>query len=157
MVRLRRYEIPCSRWYNAAVPNSDAAEVIGPDFLRRVPLFEHLPNRDLQKLSLAAHDISYPAGTALTAVDDFPSVFFILVEGRASVEVDGHVRKPLGPREWFGELALLGGGPRSAVVTAETAVRCLVLTRWEFRAFLKEHPDVSWLLLESIARRLTSS
>jgi hypothetical protein len=141
--------------YTAAMPDPETLDVLGPEFLKSVPLFEHLSRRDLRNLALAGHDLTYPAGMELTSLQDFPAVFFIIVEGRASVTADGETRRPLGPREWFGELALIGGGPRTAVVTAETEIRCLVLTRWEFRAFLKEHPDVSWTLLETIAKRLS--
>jgi CRP-like cAMP-binding protein len=139
------------------MPDAETTEVGGPEFLKTVPLFADLSARDLRNLASATHDITYPAGTELTSLKDLPATFFIIVEGRASVTADGQVRQTMGPREWFGELALIGGGPRTAVVTAETEIRCLVLTRWEFRAFLKEHPDVSWILLETIAKRLSSA
>ncbi|MFZ0995362.1 MAG: cyclic nucleotide-binding domain-containing protein [Candidatus Dormiibacterota bacterium] len=139
------------------MPDADMSEVGGPEFLQTVPLFAGLSGRDLRNLAAATHDITYPAGTELTSLKDLPATFFIIVEGRANVTADGQVRTSMGPREWFGELALIGGGPRTAVVTAETEIRCLVLTRWEFRAFLQEHPDVSWILLETIAKRLSSA
>jgi CRP-like cAMP-binding protein len=62
----------------------------------------------------------------------------------------------LGPGQFFGEIALLDGGPRTASVTAATDVRLLGLTEWTFRGLLAEHPSIALKTLESIAGRLRS-
>ncbi len=141
--------------YTGAMPDAATTEPVGTEFLKSVPLFAGLSRRDLASLAKSAHDLTYPAGTDLTSLEGFPATFFVIVQGHVAVQAEGKPRGSLGPGEWFGELALIGGGHRTAVVTAETEVRCLVLTSWTFRAFLKQHPDVSWTLLEVLAQRLS--
>ena len=81
--------------------------------------------------------------------------FFIVAEGEASVSVDGEEVARIGPGGHFGELALLSGDARAATVTAVTRLRCHVIAFWDFRRFAKEHPDVSWKLLQHLAGMIT--
>lgn len=81
--------------------------------------------------------------------------FFVIVEGTASVSVAGAIVTTLGPGEYFGELAMLTEQERGATVTAETPLRCLMMAFWDFRKFAKANPDVSWKLLQHLARMLT--
>jgi CRP-like cAMP-binding protein len=80
--------------------------------------------------------------------------FFLIVDGRAAVTVGGEVVNMLGPGDYFGEIALLRGNIRTATVTADTELRCLAMTAWQFKPWVAEHPQVSWALLETIAKRL---
>jgi CRP-like cAMP-binding protein len=81
--------------------------------------------------------------------------FFVIAEGTAAVSVSGSTVAIIGPGEYFGELAMLTGRTRGATVTAETPLRCLMMAFWDFRRFAKENPDVSWKLLQHLARMLT--
>jgi CRP/FNR family transcriptional regulator len=54
-------------------------------------------------------------------------------------------------------MALLDEGPRSATVVAATDLSCLALSAWEFRPFVEEHPEVAWVLLKTLARRLRAA
>jgi CRP/FNR family transcriptional regulator, cyclic AMP receptor protein len=80
--------------------------------------------------------------------------FFIIADGNAAVSIGDRVIKMLGPGDYFGEMALLHGGERSATVTADTELRCLTITSWGFKAFVQEHPQVAWGLLQSLAQRM---
>jgi CRP/FNR family transcriptional regulator len=60
----------------------------------------------------------------------------------------------LGPGDYFGEIALIDNGPRSATIVATTDLRCRGMTAWEFRPFVQEHPEMAWHLLESLVARL---
>jgi len=80
--------------------------------------------------------------------------FFIVAEGETSVSVEGVEVTRLGPGDYFGELALISEDARTATVTAVTRVRCLVIAFWDFRRFAKENPDVTWMLLQHLARLL---
>jgi CRP-like cAMP-binding protein len=62
--------------------------------------------------------------------------------------VGGRTRRRLGPGSFFGEISLLDRGPRTATVVAETPVRALSLSAWNFRAALKEHPSLAVKMLE---------
>jgi CRP-like cAMP-binding protein len=124
------------------------------ELLHHIPLFATLPSKDLKFLAKVAHDMTYEAGTHLTTEQEMGVTFFVVIDGEAEVSVSGHPRRRLGPGDYFGEMSIIDRSPRSAEVVASTPLRCLVFTQWEFRPFLKEHPDVAWALLEVLVRRL---
>jgi len=122
--------------------------------LAEVPLFAGLSHRDLAHLAKVTHQHVYEAGTVLTSEDRSGVGFFVILEGTARVEVKGKRAKILKAGDFFGEMALIDEGPRSAVVTAETDLRCQVLTDFQFRSFVKEHPEVAWALLRTLVQRI---
>ena len=73
--------------------------------------------------------------------------------GEARVTVDGQERRMLGPGDYFGEIALIDGGTRSATITATTDGRSYGLTPWQFRPLVEENASIAWPLLEAMARR----
>ena len=117
-------------------------------------MFAAVPEKDLRVLARIAREMTYEAGTRLASQDELGVTFFVVLEGEAEVSVSGQERARLGPGEWFGEMSIIDRSPRSADVVAASELRCLVFTQWEFRPFLKEHPDVAWVLLEELVRRL---
>jgi CRP-like cAMP-binding protein len=124
------------------------------ELLSKVPLFSTVPKKDLRVLARTAHDMTYEPGTRLASQDDLGVTFFIVIEGEADVVLSGKPIKHLGPGDYFGEMSIIDRAPRSADVVAASTLRCLVFTQWEFRPFLKEHPDVAWALLEVLVARL---
>ena len=81
----------------------------------------------------------------------------MIADGNATVSVGGETRATLGPGDYFGEIALIDEGVRSATITAETDLRCYGLTPWEFRPLVEEHPELAWSLLQTLARRLRAA
>ena len=77
--------------------------------------------------------------------------------GEASVSVHGHGRDKLGPGDYFGEIALIDEGGRSATVTADSELRCYGLTSWEFRPLVEGNAAIAWKLLETMAKRLRAA
>src|SRR5262249_34719321 len=77
--------------------------------------------------------------------------FFVIEDGNASVSRDEQVVRNLGPGDFFGEVALIDEGPRSATVVATTDLSCRGMTAWEFKPFVEEHPDVAGALLQPLA------
>ena len=67
--------------------------------------------------------------------------------------VEGEARGSLGPGDYFGEIALIDDGPRSATITAETDMTTYGLTPWEFRPIVESDPSVAWKLLQALAPR----
>ena len=124
------------------------------EVLAQVPLFSMLSNKDLDKLAREAHDRTFPAGAVLTEEGEAGATFGVLVEGRAAVSVHGQPVRTLGPGDYFGEMALIDHNYRSAKITAETELRCLVFVAWIFRPFALEHPESAWALLEMMVRRV---
>jgi CRP-like cAMP-binding protein len=123
--------------------------------LARVRLFACLTPRQLKRLAKTVKQREYRPGIEVVKEGTMSGVgFFILAEGEASVTVDGQEVARLGPGDHFGELALISESERTATVTAVTRLRCLVIAFWDFRRFAKDNPDVSWALLQHLARLL---
>jgi CPA1 family monovalent cation:H+ antiporter len=124
--------------------------------LERVPLFSGLNQRQLKKLARGFKERQFRPGRAVVREGQMDGVgFFVIAEGLATVTVDGTDVTRLGPGDYFGELAMISEQVRGATVTAETELRCLVMAFWDFRAFAKENPDVTWKLLQHLVDLLT--
>ncbi|MEW9836517.1 Crp/Fnr family transcriptional regulator [Mesorhizobium marinum] len=82
------------------------------------------------------------------------AAFFIIESGKATVSSKGVTLATLGPGDYFGEIALIDGGPRSATVTATTNMVCYGLTFWEFRPLIERNGTIGWKLLQALAKRL---
>ena len=135
---------------------TDVKETV--DFLNRVPLFQGLKNRQLKRLAGNFVPREYAAGQAIVTQDKGGEGIFIIASGQAEAireRADGAkvVVNTFGPTDFFGELALLDDGLRTASVVATEATQCLALTRWDFRAVLKEDVDMAITILEEMAQR----
>jgi len=124
------------------------------DVLARVPLLAGLERRDLERLARQFRERSFAEGAVVTREGEAGVGFFVVLEGSATVSVVGEPRGSIGPGDYFGEMALIDDGPRSATIVAATDLRCLALSAWEFRPFVEEHPSVAWALLVALAGRL---
>jgi CRP/FNR family transcriptional regulator, cyclic AMP receptor protein len=124
------------------------------EVLAKVPLFSMLSKKELTSLANSAHDRTFPAGAVLTEQDETGVTFGVIMEGQAVVSVGGRPARTLGPGDYFGEMALIDRSYRSATITAETELRCLLFTAWVFRPFAIEHPEVAWALLEMMVKRV---
>ena len=126
------------------------------DELRQVPLFSGLSQRQLKQLARNFTEREFRPGTSMVRQGEMSGVgFFVITGGEASVSVDGMEVARLGPGDHFGELALISEQVRSATVTAEGPLQCLVMAFWDFRRFAKENPDVTWKLLQHLVGLLT--
>ena len=123
------------------------------DELKRVPLFSELSQRQLKHLARDFREREIDSGTRVMGEKSGVS-FFVIVEGTATVSVDGNQVGHLGPGDHFGELALISERVRSATVIADEPLRCLVMGFWDFRRFAKDNPDVTWKLLQHVVELL---
>jgi CRP/FNR family transcriptional regulator, cyclic AMP receptor protein len=136
---------------------SDLKQTTG--FLQKVPLFQSLNNRQLELLAKRMLEREYASEQAIVTQDKAGEGFFIIVSGRAEAlrqRSDGiQVRvNTFGPTDFFGELALLDDGVRTASVIASEPTRCLVLTRWDFLSALRESGvEMAIVILEELAKR----
>lgn len=146
-----------------AVPNRHLSEGVGVGTqdmvsqLAKVPLFSGCSRRELQLISKAGKRTSRRAGTVLAREGEAGVGFFLILEGTAEVTIGGKRRTTLGPEEFFGEVALLDGGPRSATVTATSDVELLGVTEWVFRGLLHEQPSIAVKVLQTLAGRLRAA
>jgi CRP-like cAMP-binding protein len=126
------------------------------EVLAGVPLFSMLPKKEVAKLARKANELTFPAGTVVTDVDRVGVSFGVIVDGRAAVSVHGQPIRALGPGDYFGEMAVIDDSHRyrSAKITAETELHCLLFAKWDFRPFAMDHPQTAWALLEMLVKRV---
>jgi CRP-like cAMP-binding protein len=124
------------------------------DRLASVSLFSDCSKRELQTISRVVRAIDHPKDTVIAREGDPGIGLFVIADGTALVTIGGRQRGKLGPGDYFGEIALLDGGPRTATVTATSDVRLLGLTEWVFRGLLKENPSIAVKTLQAMAGRL---
>jgi CRP-like cAMP-binding protein len=124
------------------------------DRLSRIPLFEGLDRKELQAVARSADENTHPAGSTIVREGGGTAGFHLILDGEATVTQRGRTLRTLGPGEYFGEIALIDGQPRSATVTASTPVRTLSVASWNFRPLLEEHPAITLKLLMQLCRRV---
>ena len=127
------------------------------EVLRNVPLFSELDDDDLARLANQMKERRFSEGNPMTSEGAGGAGFFVITEGNATVSVGGDVRATLGSGDYFGEIALIDEGTRTATITAATDVTAYGLTSWEFKPFVEDHPQVAWALLKTLAQRLRAA
>jgi CRP/FNR family cyclic AMP-dependent transcriptional regulator len=127
------------------------------ELLQRVPLFEHFEKGDLKRLARSFKERTFDAGTTVAGEGKTGAGFFVIESGEATVSVRGDERRSLGPGDYFGEIALIDDGARSATITAVSDLRCYGLTSWEFRPLVESNASIAWKLLETMAQRLRAA
>jgi CRP/FNR family transcriptional regulator, cyclic AMP receptor protein len=124
------------------------------EFVKRVPLFAECTKAELNEVAISADEREAPDGERLTEEGRGGREFFILVEGAVTVRRGGRKLTDLGPGDWFGEIAILTHKPRTATVTASSAVRLLVISDRSFRRLVETTPRIALKVLRSVAERL---
>ena len=123
------------------------------DLLKQVPLFQGLDDKSLKRLAETFIDRSFVTGQELTIEGSGGVGFFVIESGEARVTVDGEDRRTLGAGDFFGEVALLDAGLRTATVTAASDGKMYGLTQWQFRPLVEENASIAWPLLQAMAKR----
>jgi CRP/FNR family transcriptional regulator, cyclic AMP receptor protein len=125
--------------------------------LQRVPIFADLSESELQQIALLFKERHFSQGETVVKEGSDGAAFFLIHSGEATVSVRGAERASLGPGDYFGEIALIDEGTRSATITATTALVCYGLTLWEFRPLVVENGAIGWKLLQSLSKKLRSA
>src|SRR5262249_31524857 len=115
--------------------------------LAEVPLLGSVSRRDLRKVAELARPKRYETGVPIVIAGRPGAAFYVLPDGKASVDVRGGRGRRLGPGDYFGEMAMLDDSPRSATVSAVTEVLVLEIGRTSFARLLKQEPQISLALL----------
>jgi len=122
--------------------------------LKDAKLLQGIPDSELRSIERQVRMVTHPAGHEIVVRGEGGVGFMIITDGNVSVKtVTGHTRN-LGPGDSFGEMALLDHEGRSATITADTAVTLASIPEWNFKPFLKEHPEVAYRLLQTMSRRI---
>ena len=123
------------------------------DRLKKLPLFEDLPHKELERIAMWADEVDVAEGKHLIQQGAFGHEFFVIENGTAEVTHDGNVIAELSRGDYFGELALLEHQRRQATVTATTPLRVVVMFQREFEAMEHEMPEVAERVRATVARR----
>jgi CRP/FNR family transcriptional regulator, cyclic AMP receptor protein len=124
------------------------------EVLKRVPLFADLNRREVRQVARLFKERRFSEGETVAREGSGGAAFFLIDSGEATVSIRGRRRGTLGPGEYFGEIALIDGGARSATVTASSELVCWGLTFWDFRPLVQENAAIGWKLLQSLAKML---
>jgi CPA1 family monovalent cation:H+ antiporter len=127
------------------------------DILGRVSLFAGLTRDDLGRLGSHMRETHFAAGDVVVREGTRGArvlAFFVILDGTATVTVEGAPRPTLSAGDYFGEIGLLLDVSRTATVVAETDLLCSALSAWDFRGFLDDHPDVQSALARTLEARL---
>ena len=125
--------------------------------LQRVGLFSDLDRRQAEQIARLLKVRPFAKGETVIMEGSGGAAFFLIDSGQAAVSSKGVHLATLGPGDYFGELALIDGGPRSATVTAATDLVCYGLTFWEFRPLIERNGVIAWKLLQALAKRLRAT
>ncbi len=124
------------------------------ELLRRVPLFADLDPDDQAEIAGSLRERTFAAGETVVTEGHTGIGFFVIADGEARVSVLGEERGRLGPGDYFGEIAFVLEGGRTATVTAQSDLRCLSLSAWEFRPLVERNGALAWKLLQALAKKL---
>jgi len=127
------------------------------ELLGNVRLFSTCNRRELARIASLVDEVEAPKGKVLVRQGDTGQECFVIAEGKAKATIRGKGSSVLGPGSFFGEMALLDQGPRSATVTAETDMHLLVLGSREFSALINEVPPVAVRIMRGLAERLRAA
>jgi CRP-like cAMP-binding protein len=123
--------------------------------LADVPLFADLSRRHLGKVASLGRTKRFPARTSIVTAGTNADAFYVILDGRATVRA-GNRRIPLATGDYFGEMALLDGGVRSASVVADSEMLLMAIPRRGFLKLLESEPKIAISIMGTLAHRVRS-
>jgi CRP/FNR family cyclic AMP-dependent transcriptional regulator len=124
------------------------------DALRRVLLFSSLSDKDLERVMEISKEVTHKDGHMVVEEDHSAIGFHLILSGTAETSQHGTVLGTMGPGDYFGEISLIDGKPRSATVTARGELRTLAIPAWNFNQLLDEHPQLTRAMMVALADRI---
>jgi CRP-like cAMP-binding protein len=123
--------------------------------LKGVPLFASFSDRELEAILKTAKERSFEPGKPIVREGEQTNIgFYLVLEGQVEVKKGGRTLSKLGSGQFFGEMSVLDGAPRSADVIPTIKTTCLLLTNWDVKALVKTYPDIAMKIIAELARRL---
>jgi CRP/FNR family cyclic AMP-dependent transcriptional regulator len=127
------------------------------EVLRGVPLFADLSRREVEKIARLFKERRFSEGETVVREGSGGAAFFLIDSGEAAVSVNGKDRGTLKAGDYFGEIALIDEGARTATITATSDLVCWGLTFWDFRPLVEANAAIGWKLLQSLAKKLRAA
>jgi len=122
--------------------------------LKKVPLFADCSKEELTLIADTAVEVEFPQGAAIINEGDETLEFYVVITGNADVLRRDKLLRTLGPGDFFGEIAILLGAPRSATVTTTSPVRVLVIDKPELSRLLREVKGLHRKVIRALGERL---
>lgn len=135
----------------AAPPRPIGRDAVG--MIAEIPLFAALSRRHLGKVASVASTKRYAPGSTLAVVGKPADAFYVILDGQVRVEAPGRTIE-LGAGDFFGEMALIDGEPRSATVVAAADLFVMMIPRTKFLKLLEAEPKIALAILATLSRRL---
>jgi CRP/FNR family transcriptional regulator, cyclic AMP receptor protein len=139
-----------TRETNMARKNQDSKVQV----LRSVPLFAGCTDKELKEISKMTKEVEFPEGRQICKQGQTGLGLHVITDGETRVVINGRTRRRLGPGAFFGEMAVLDNGPRTADVIAESPVSTLSLSAWDFKDVVQNHPSIAVKVLQEMSSRL---
>jgi CRP/FNR family cyclic AMP-dependent transcriptional regulator len=127
------------------------------DRLKTVPLFQGLSDKELKDVLGQSRVVDHEQGHDIVEAGTGSVGFHLILDGQASVSQGARTIGSLGPGDYFGEISLIDGLPRSATVTTTTPVRTLSLAAWKFQPLLEAHPALTRKILLGLCETLRAA
>jgi len=125
--------------------------------LKKAPIFANTSDSSLKTMLKSAVEKTVESGKTLVEKGERGTGFYLILDGRAEVVSDGETLAKFGPGDFFGELAVIDGAPRTADVVAASDIKCIVVSQWAMRSIISTHPEIALSMLEELARRLRAT
>ncbi len=122
--------------------------------LKSAKLFQGLPDSEVRSVEKQMKIVKHPAGHEIVVRGEGGVGFMVITDGTVTVKTGQGKTRKLGPGDSFGEMALLYNEGRRATITADSDVTLATIPEWNFKPFLKEHPEVAYRLLQTLSRRI---
>jgi CRP-like cAMP-binding protein len=122
--------------------------------LKTVPLFRGFSDKDLRRVAEISKEVHHEDGHAVVEEDRSAVGFHLILDGEAEASTGGVVVNTMGQGDYFGEMSLIDGQPRSATVTARGSLTTLGIPAWNFNRILDEHPEMMRALLVELSARI---
>lgn len=124
------------------------------DTLAGVEIFSGLSRRQVKKLVGAGKEVRSGAGKAIAAEGLGALAFHVILDGTAEVSRAGSSLRDLGPGDYFGEISMIDGKPRSATVSATSDLTTFAISHAHFADLLRNDAELASALLVNLCGRL---
>ena len=125
------------------------------DSLEQVPIFADLDRAQLETLAKFAQDVEVAAGAELTHEGRYEGSVYVVISGMVEIERNGRTVDTIGPANFFGEIAAIDGGPRTATVRALVESRLVVLSQVQFNEVLDASVPFREAVMPEMEQRLS--
>jgi HEAT repeat protein len=123
-------------------------------FLRHVPLLSNMATSELIQVASIAREVTYPAGSRIIQQGEHGDHMFLIVDGEVLIQRGEMPVRKLGPRDFFGEMSIIDGEPRSASATAVTDCLLLRIDKEDFQDLLSTHNSATVSVVRALNQRL---